>query len=57
VRLLSGPERTTPILALTAFGRPEDRLQALQNGFDAYLKKPVDPAELATAIQKLALRT
>ena len=48
--------RTTPILALTAFGRPEDRLLALDAGFDAYLKKPVDPAELAQSVQRLSAR-
>ncbi|HYH08676.1 MAG TPA: GAF domain-containing protein [Thermoanaerobaculia bacterium] len=48
--------RTTPVLALTAFGRPEDRLLALDAGFDAYLKKPVDPAELAESVQRLASR-
>jgi PAS domain S-box-containing protein len=47
--------RTTPILALTAFGRPEDRIHALNAGFDAYLKKPVDPAELAESVQRLTL--
>jgi PAS domain S-box-containing protein len=46
--------RATPILALTAFGRPEDRLRALDAGFDAYLKKPVDPVELAECVQRLA---
>ena len=46
--------RTTPILALTAFGRPEDRLRALDAGFNAYLAKPVDPAELAECVQRLA---
>jgi PAS domain S-box-containing protein len=48
--------RSTPILALTAFGRPDDRLHALNAGFDAYLKKPVDPAELAESVQRLAAR-
>ncbi|HEX3582657.1 MAG TPA: GAF domain-containing protein [Thermoanaerobaculia bacterium] len=48
--------RSTPILALTAFGRTEDRLHALDAGFDAYLKKPVDPAELAETVQRLAAR-
>ena len=48
--------RMTPILALTAFGRPEDRLRALDSGFDAYLKKPVDPAELAESVQRLSAR-
>jgi PAS domain S-box-containing protein len=46
----------TPILALTAFGRPEDRIRALDAGFDAYLKKPVDPAELAENVQRLTMR-
>ena len=54
VRARPDARRTTPILALTAFGRPEDRLLALDAGFDAYLKKPVDPAELAQCVQRLA---
>jgi PAS domain S-box-containing protein len=53
VRAMSGDVRRTPILALTAFGRPEDRTNALNAGFDAYLKKPVDPVELAQTIQRL----
>jgi PAS domain S-box-containing protein len=54
VRGLSEAGRSTPILALTAFGRPEDRVRALDAGFDAYLKKPVDPSELAECVQRLA---
>lgn len=49
--------RSIPILALTAFGRPEDRIRALNAGFDAYLKKPVDPQELAETVQRLAARS
>jgi CheY-like chemotaxis protein len=30
--------------------------RALNAGFDAYLKKPVDPAELATTVQRLSAR-
>ncbi len=56
VRARPDAQRSTPILALTAFGRPEDRLLALNAGFDAYLKKPVDPAELAATVQRLAAR-
>ncbi|HEU4887734.1 MAG TPA: GAF domain-containing protein [Thermoanaerobaculia bacterium] len=53
IRQRPDASRTTPILALTAFGRPEDRLHALDAGFDAYLKKPVDPGELAESVQRL----
>ncbi|HEX2834831.1 MAG TPA: GAF domain-containing protein [Thermoanaerobaculia bacterium] len=42
-----------PIVALTAFGRPEDRERALNSGFDAYLKKPVDPATLAATLREI----
>jgi signal transduction histidine kinase len=39
-----------PVIALTAFGRAEDRETALASGFDDYLKKPVDPHDLAEAV-------
>jgi PAS domain S-box-containing protein len=39
-----------PVIALTAFGRSEDRDTALSSGFDDYLKKPVEPADLANAV-------
>ena len=42
-----------PVIALTAFGRPEDREDALARGFDAYLKKPVDPARLAGTVREM----
>lgn len=54
VRALPTSSRTTPVIALTAFGRPEDRKHALAAGFDAYLKKPVDPAELASTVIRLS---
>ncbi|HET7705022.1 MAG TPA: ATP-binding protein [Thermoanaerobaculia bacterium] len=56
VRSLRGPVSATPVIALTAFGRPEDRQRTLAAGFDGYLKKPVDPAELATTVLHLAKR-
>ena len=56
VRALRPSSNGTPIIALTAFGRPEDRLHALASGFDAYLKKPVDPEELASIVLRLSAR-
>ncbi len=53
VRQLRATGSSVPVLALTAFGRPEDRERALSSGFDAYLKKPVDPATLARAVYDL----
>jgi CheY-like chemotaxis protein len=54
VRALPLPASATPIVALTAFGRPEHRQHALAAGFDEYLKKPIDPAELTSAILRFA---
>jgi CheY-like chemotaxis protein len=34
------------LVALTGYGRPEDRDRALESGFDAHLVKPVDPEAL-----------
>ena len=45
-----------PAIALTAFGRSEDRLRALQAGFQMYVAKPVEPAELAVVIASLTNR-
>ena len=45
-----------PAMALTAFARPEDRQQALIAGYQTHLAKPVQPAELATEIARLARR-
>src|SRR5450830_286210 len=47
-----GPERggNVPVIALTAFAQPEDRLRALQAGFHDHLAKPVEPAELIATV-------
>jgi CheY-like chemotaxis protein len=42
-----------PAVALTAYARAEDRLQALRAGFQMHVPKPVDAAELTTAIAAL----
>jgi CheY-like chemotaxis protein len=36
------PDRTTRVVAVSGFGRDEDRRQTRQAGFDGHLVKPVD---------------
>ena len=38
--------KATYLVALTGYGRPEDRQRALAAGFDAHMIKPVDPDRL-----------
>ncbi|MFN7945269.1 MAG: response regulator [Blastocatellia bacterium] len=45
-----------PAIALTAFTRIEDRLQALASGFQMYISKPVEPEELVAVIASLTGR-
>ena len=47
--LLDGEEIS--LIAMTGYGQPEDRRRALQAGFDRYLVKPVDPAELSQLLR------
>jgi CheY-like chemotaxis protein len=51
-----GPERggDTPAAALTTHAGPEDRTRALETGFQLHIPKPVNPAELAAAVECLA---
>ena len=44
---------SVPAAALTAFARNEDRLQALQAGFQLHLSKPIDVHALVTAVARL----
>lgn len=45
--------KRVPLLALTAYGRPEDRVQILAAGFDSHAVKPVEPAELSMLLGTL----
>lgn len=57
VRGLEGdPVARTPAVALSAYGRVEDRLRTLATGYSMHVPKPVDPAELATIVASLAGR-
>jgi signal transduction histidine kinase/CheY-like chemotaxis protein len=42
-----------PVIALTAYARPEDRKRAERAGFDAFVPKPVDPMELRQAVGRV----
>jgi signal transduction histidine kinase/CheY-like chemotaxis protein len=46
--------RHTPAAALTALARSDDRLRALAAGYQLHVVKPIDPFELATAVERLA---
>jgi PAS domain S-box-containing protein len=44
----------TPAVALTAYGRPEDRLRALSAGYQRHVPKPAKPNELGAVVASLA---
>jgi CheY-like chemotaxis protein len=46
-----------PAVALTAYARAEDRIQALAAGFQLHIPKPVNPEELAAVVANLTGRT
>jgi PAS domain S-box-containing protein len=53
LRTIPGQEQT-PIVALTGYGRTEDRERSGAAGFTAHLVKPVDPEELRELLSQLA---
>ena len=55
IRARASPDAAhLPALALTAFAQPQDRQRALASGFQAWVSKPLDPAELLAAVAQLA---
>ncbi|WP_017653997.1 CHASE3 domain-containing protein [Fortiea contorta] len=46
----------TPAIALTAYARTEDRIQALTAGFQTHIAKPIEPAELVAVIRSFVRR-
>ena len=44
----------TPAVAVTAYGRVEDRVRALGEGYSMHVPKPVDPVELTTIVASLS---
>jgi CheY-like chemotaxis protein len=47
------PVARLPAIAVTAFGRKEDRQRALDSGFQAHLSKPYEVTHLVATLQKL----
>ncbi|MGH9939401.1 MAG: response regulator, partial [Blastocatellia bacterium] len=45
-----------PAIALSAFGRVEDRTRALYAGFQMHITKPVEPVELVVVVKSLVER-
>jgi CheY-like chemotaxis protein len=57
VRLLDAEQgRQIPAVALTAYARAEDRINALGAGFQLHIAKPINPEELAAVVANLAGR-
>jgi len=56
IRSLPDEKSHTPAVALTAYGRPSEREIALAEGFDEYLKKPVEPEDLIALVADVAGR-
>jgi CheY-like chemotaxis protein/two-component sensor histidine kinase len=46
----SSGQPEVPAIALSAFARDEDRLRAMQSGFQKYLGKPIDPKALLESL-------
>jgi CheY-like chemotaxis protein len=43
----------TPAIALTAFARSEDRMQAMMAGYQVHVAKPIEPQELVVTVNML----
>ena len=52
IRALEGSVRHTPIIALTAGARPEDRERCLSEGMDGYLAKPINRDSLLSIVSQ-----
>jgi PAS domain S-box-containing protein len=52
IRALEGPERHTPIIALTAGARREDRERSMAAGMDFYVSKPINKDALLNMVRR-----
>jgi signal transduction histidine kinase len=53
IRAAGDADHSMALIAMTGYGQPEDRRRAFQAGFDNYLVKPVDPAQLARLLAEV----
>jgi CheY-like chemotaxis protein len=51
-----GKDNRIPAVALTAYARVQDRMQAIMAGFSTHVAKPVEANELVTVVASLAGR-
>ena len=56
IRSSADEKSRIPAVALTAYGRPSEREIALGEGFDEYMRKPVEPNELISLIARTVRR-
>ena len=54
--LENGEAQSIPAVAITAYAKEEDRKRALSSGFQIYLAKPVEIAELVSVVARAARR-
>jgi signal transduction histidine kinase/ActR/RegA family two-component response regulator len=55
LRAGSGPNRDTPVIAVTASATPKDWDACLAAGMNAHVAKPIDPLELYAALSQVLL--
>jgi PAS domain S-box-containing protein len=56
IRKQEGKDKRIPAVALTAYARVQDRMQAIMAGFNTHIAKPVEANELVTVVASLAGR-
>lgn len=54
LRARGGDFGRIPAIALTAYASPDDRVRALEAGFQMHVPKPVEPIELVTVVANVA---
>lgn len=55
IRELQSEVKNIPAIALTACAKHEDQIQALTQGFQMHIPKPVDPTDLIKAVGQLTI--